>query len=168
MSGMPDAAYPRAQGNAQPFTHFPSFDPPAMQGTILAFDFGEKRIGVAIGESSLHTAHPLTTIDAIGNAARTGAIAALVSEWKPIAFVVGLPVHMDGTEHVMTERARKFGRRLEGVFHLPVRFVDERLTTRDATLLLREAGLDSRKAKPVRDQVAAQRILQTYFDTLAQ
>ena len=164
---MPEAAFLRAQGNArQPFTHFPVFDPLAMQGTILAFDFGEKRIGVAIGESSLRMAHPLTTIDTVGNAARNTAIAALVGEWQPVGLVVGLPVHMDGTEHAMTERARKFGRRLEGIFHLPVRFVDERLTTRDATLLLREAGLDARKAKPVRDQVAAQRILQTYFDTL--
>ena len=165
---MPEAAFSRAQGNArQPFTYFPVFDPLAMQGTILAFDFGEKRIGVAVGESSLRMAHPLTTIDAVGNAARNTAIAALVGEWQPVGLVVGLPVHMDGTEHAMTDRARKFGRRLEGIFHLPVRFVDERLTTRDATLLLREAGLDARKAKPVRDQVAAQRILQTYFDTLA-
>jgi putative Holliday junction resolvase len=165
---MPEAAFFPAQGSArQQSTHFPPGHAPAMQGTILAFDFGEKRVGVAIGETSLGMAHPLTTIDATGNDARHAAIAALIGEWKPVALVVGLPVHMDGTEHAMTARARKFGRRLEGVFHLPVRFVDERLTTRDATLLLREAGLDARKAKPVRDRVAAQRILQTYFDTLA-
>jgi len=165
---MPEATLFRAQGSArQPSTHFPLGNSPAMQGTVLAFDFGEKRIGVAIGETSLRMAHPLTTIDAAGNDARHAAIAALIREWKPVVLVVGLPVHMDGTEHALTARARRFGRRLDGMFHLPVRFVDERLTTRDATLLLREAGLDARAAKPVRDQVAAQRILQTYFDTLA-
>jgi putative Holliday junction resolvase len=165
---MPEAALPRAQGEArQTFTHFPPPASSAMQGTILAFDFGEKRTGVAIGELSLRIAHPLTTIDAAGNAARTAAIAALIEEWKPVALVVGLPVHMDGAEHALTERARRFGRRLEGIFRLPVRFVDERLTTRDATLLLREAGVEARKAKPVRDQVAAQRILQSYLDSLA-
>ena len=163
---MPEALFD-AHGNARrPPTHFPLRHAPAMQGTILAFDFGEKRIGVAIGETSLRMAHPLTTIDAVRNDARDAAIAALVGEWKPVALLVGLPVHMDGTEHAMTARARKFARRLEGLFHLPVQFVDERLTTRAATLLLREAGLNARKAKPVRDQVAAQRILQTYLDTL--
>lgn len=135
-----------------------------MHGTILAFDFGEKRIGVAIGETAFRMAHPLTTIEGAGNNARTAAIGALIAEWKPVGLVVGLPVHMDGTEHAMTARARTFARRLEGSFHLPVRLVDERLTTWDASLLLREAGLDSRKAKPVRDQVAAQRILQAFFD----
>jgi putative Holliday junction resolvase len=111
-------------------------------------------------------AHPLATITVTGNEARTAAIGALIGEWQPVALVVGVPVHMDGTEHEMTLRARRFGRRLEGIFHLPVRFVDERLTTRDADLLLREAGIAGRKAKPVRDQVAAQRILQDYFDML--
>ena len=165
---MPEAAFRHVPGIAlQPSSHFPTGDPPAMtQGTILGFDFGEKRIGVAVGETSLRVAHPLATIAVTGNEARTAAIGALIAEWRPVALVVGVPVHMDGTEHEMTLRARRFGRRLEGIFHLPVRFVDERLTTRDADLLLREAGIAGRKAKPVRDQVAAQRILQDYFDML--
>ena len=132
--------------------------------TLLAFDFGERRIGVAVGEAQLRVAHPLTTIAAERTDVRFDAIAALIGEWKPAAFVVGLPVHIDGTEHEMTARARRFARQLEGRFGLPVALVDERLTTREAATLLREAGLDARRQKPVRDQVAAQRILQAFFD----
>jgi len=135
-----------------------------MQGTILAFDYGEKRIGVAVGETALRMAHPLATIDASGNEARFAAIAALIAEWRPAALVVGLPVHMDGTEHVMTERARKFARRLQSRFALAVELVDERLTTQDAALSLREAGVDARSARPIRDRIAAQRILQDFFE----
>jgi putative Holliday junction resolvase len=166
MSGMLEAASSfRLTGLAHPPAIIPSLAPiPAMQGTLLAFDFGEKRIGVAIGECALAMAHPLTTITAAGADARLAAIAVLVDEWRPAALVVGLPVHMDGTEHAMTARARKFARRLEARFRLPVRLVDERMTTRDAASLLQESGVAARKSRPVRDQLAAQRILQNFFD----
>ena len=132
-------------------------------GTVLALDFGEQRIGVAVGEQQIAIAHPLTTINAGQSRARFDAIAALIAEWQPGRLVVGLPLHMDDTEHALTARVRRFARQLEGRFRLPVTLVDERMTTREATRLLHEAGLDARRQKPVRDQVAAQRILESYF-----
>jgi putative Holliday junction resolvase len=149
---------PLHSGSVLAFAH------PSMPGTILAFDFGERRIGVAVGERELRMAHPLTTIAAERADQRFDAIAALIAEWKPARLVVGLPLHLDDTEHELTLRARRFARHLQGRFGLPVELVDERLTTRAAASLLHEAGLDSRRQKPVRDQVAAQRILQAYFD----
>ena len=136
----------------------------ASPGTVLAFDFGEKRIGVAVGESQLALAHPLTTIVSERTQMRFAAIADLIAEWHPRLLVVGLPVHMDDTEHALTSRARRFARQLEGRFGLPVALVDERLSTFAAVELLHAAGVGARRQKPVRDQVAAQTILQTYFD----
>jgi putative Holliday junction resolvase len=135
-------------------------------GTVLAFDFGEKRIGVAVGETAVGVAHPLETIETPQRDARFRRIAELVAEWRPACLVVGLPVHVDGTPHEMTDRARRFGRQLEGRFGLPVRYVDERLTTAEAALALREAGVRARGQRAVRDRVAAQIILQSYLDGL--
>ena len=137
-------------------------------GTILAFDFGEKRVGVAVGEIQLATAHPLTTITAEQTRMRFDAIAKLIDEWQPRLLVVGLPVHMDDTEHLLTARARRFARQLEGRYNLPVFLVDERLSTGEAASLLHAAGVNTRRQRPVRDQVAAQTILQAYFDQHAQ
>ena len=83
-------------------------------GTVLAFDFGERRIGVAVGELELGIAHPLETIDAAANDARFARIAALLQEWQPVLLVVGLPLALDGTEHRLTALARKFAQRLQG------------------------------------------------------
>ncbi len=138
--------------------------PTTRSGTVLAFDFGEKRIGVAVGETLLALAHPLTTIAAEQTNARFDAIARLIAEWQPCLLVVGLPVHMDDSAHALTARAQRFARQLEGRFNLPVALVDERLSTREAASLLHAAGVDARRQKPVRDQVAAQTILQDYFD----
>jgi len=140
--------------------------PDLARGTVLAFDYGLRRIGVAVGELQLGVAHPLTTIASERSQARFDAIAALVAEWRPVALVVGLPLHMDDGEHEMTARARRFARQLEGRTALPVTLVDERLTTHEAASMLHDAGVDSRRQKPVRDQVAAQRILQDYLDRL--
>ena len=132
---------------------------------MLAFDFGEKRIGVATGETLLSSAHPLTVIHAESNDDRLAAIARLVTEWQPEQLVVGLPTHADGTQHEMTRLARKFGERLNRKFNLPVYFADERMTSLDAEARLRETGRNSRSAKPVLDAVAAQLILQTWFES---
>jgi len=99
------------------------------EGIVLAFDFGLKRIGVAIGESMLAQSRPLTTIVAESNAARFAAIGKLVAEWQPLRLVVGLPRSMDGREHDMTARCRRFAHQLEGRFGLPVSLVDERLSS---------------------------------------
>jgi len=134
-------------------------------GTVLAFDFGEKRIGVATGETLLGSAHPLTVIHAESNDDRFAAIGKLVAEWRPVQLVVGLPTHADGTAHEMTRLARKFAERLKRRFNLPVAFADERLTSLDAAARLRETGHSSRTAKPLLDAVAAQLILQTWFES---
>jgi len=140
--------------------------PSASAGTILAFDFGEKRIGVAIGEQMLGIAHPLTTINAEATDERFRLIGELIAEWRPVQLVVGLPLSMDGEEHKLTLLSRKFARRLNGRFGLPVTMVDERLSSSEASQTLREIGIGGRKQKPMLDQVAAQHILQSYFDGL--
>ena len=134
-------------------------------GTVLAFDFGEKRIGVATGETLLGSAHPLTVIRAESNDDRFAAIGKLIAEWHPVQLVVGLPTHADGTPHEMTRLAQKFAERLKRRYHLPVGFADERLTSLDAAARLRETGRDSRSARPLLDAVAAQLILQTWFES---
>ena len=132
--------------------------------TILGFDFGLKRIGVAVGDTLLKLAHPLTTITEEGNDKRFAAIAALIAQWCPAMVVVGLPAHLDGTEHEMSAQCRRFARRLEGRFGLTVALVDERLSSASAGEDLAEIGIRGRKQKAVLDQVAAQRILQSFLD----
>lgn len=142
---------------------------PPHDGTVLAFDFGAKRIGVAVGETALAQAHPLTVIHAQANAERFAAIAALIAEWHPALLVVGLPAHLGDmdTPHTMAARCRRFGNQLHGRFGLPVAYADERLTSLDAEARLRETGHDARSAKAHLDAVAAQLILQTYFESHA-
>ncbi len=138
--------------------------PATPAGTVLAFDFGTQRVGVAVGETSTRIAHPLATLAEPANDRRMAAIAALVELWRPVLLVVGLPTHADGTAHPMTARARRFARQLEGRFGLPVAFCDERFTTQAATRSLLGAGGRAPERKAVRDQVAAQLILQAYLD----
>jgi putative Holliday junction resolvase len=134
------------------------------ESSVLGFDFGERRIGVAVGDRLLGIAHPLCTIDTELTAERFARIGQLIDEWKPETLIVGLPTHADGTEHQMTQLARRFANRLNGRFNLPVVLVDERHTSLLAESLLHESGLHGRKQKPVLDQVAAQAILQTWLE----
>lgn len=136
----------------------------AKPGTVLAFDFGIKRIGVAIGESLLGQARAFTTIVAEANDVRFAAIGKLISEWQPQLLVVGLPRSLDGTEHDMTARCRRFAHQLEGRFGLPVELVDERLSSSEAEARLADQGLGWQERKKHIDAVAAQIILQDYFD----
>jgi putative Holliday junction resolvase len=138
------------------------------EGSVLGFDFGEKRIGVALGERLIGIAHPLTTIATEINDERFKQISQLIEEWKPVALVVGLPLSLEGEEHKVTKLCRKFAHRLEGRFNLPVCMVDERLSSVAASQTLKELGIGGRKQKPMLDQVAAQHILQSYFDGLDQ
>ncbi len=133
-------------------------------GTVLAFDFGEKRVGVAVGDLALGLAHPLATVSEGITKRRFDTIAKLIEEWKPVQLVVGLPTHADGTDHELTRLCRRFARRLEGRFGVSIRLVDERYTSITASVALREAGIKGKKQKLVLDQVAAQQILQSYFD----
>jgi len=133
-------------------------------GTVLGFDFGLKRVGVAVGDTLLKLAHPLTTIAEEGNQRRFAAIAALIAEWQPVLVVVGLPSHADGVEHEMSAQCRRFARRLEGRFALKAVLVDERLSSAAASEDLAELGIRGSKQKAALDQVAAQRILQSFLD----
>lgn len=134
------------------------------QGAVLAFDFGKKRIGVAIGNNMLGIARPLMTIDNEVTEQRFAVIAQLLDTWQPVLLVVGLPMHSDGTAHELTQLSQRFARRLAGRFNIKVILKDERYTSQTASIALREAGIAGRKQKSVLDQVAAQQILQSFFD----
>jgi putative Holliday junction resolvase len=134
-----------------------------LNGAVLAFDFGTKRIGVAVGEWETRTAHPLETIAEEANAPRFARIGALIGEWRPVELVVGLPMGLDGEEHDLTRRCRRFANQLNGRYGLPVRLVDERLTSVEAERRLREAGRSIRDHKAAVDSLAAQEILQDYL-----
>ncbi|MGN4112202.1 Holliday junction resolvase RuvX, partial [Burkholderia gladioli] len=99
---------------------------PAREATLLAFDYGEKRIGVAVGNTLTRTARALVIVSNLNREYRFEAVGALIAEWRPDALVVGLPMHPDGTPHEMTQQAKRFGNQLNGRFNLPVNWIDER------------------------------------------
>lgn len=122
--------------------------------TILAFDFGLKRIGVAIGNSMICQAKPLSVITATANEPKFAAIDSLIKEWGASRIVVGLPSHPDGTEHEMSARCRRFANQVHGRFNLPVELVDERYSS---------AVIAAKRGEVIDDRAAAI-ILQQYFD----
>ena len=121
-----------------------------MTKTILAFDFGEKRIGVAVGNTITKTAEALKIIQEKNQDEKFKAIETLIQEWQPQLLVVGLPTHSDGAEHEMTLKAKRFGNQLHGRFQREVVWVDERYT--------------SVSVQDGNDAMAAQLILQQYLD----
>jgi putative holliday junction resolvase len=123
-----------------------------MTKTILAFDFGEKRIGVAVGNTITKTAEALKIIQEKNQDEKFKAIEALIQEWQPQLLVVGLPTHPDDAEHEITQKAKRFGNQLHGRFQKEVVWVDERYT--------------SVSVQDGNDALAAQLILQQYLDTL--
>ncbi|MGN6087597.1 Holliday junction resolvase RuvX [Trinickia sp.] len=133
------------------------------EATLLAFDYGEKRIGVAVGNVLMRQARALVVVPNRDRAFRFEAVGKLIGEWKPEALVVGLPCHPDGTPHEMTQLAKRFGNQLNGRFNLPVAWVDERYSSVAADLDMRERGV----AAEMRDAEAARIILQQYLDGLS-
>lgn len=126
--------------------------------TCLAFDFGLKRIGVAVGNTGTRVAQPLAVIEEPTNEGKFSAIAGLVQDWQPALCVVGLPRHPDGAEHEMTIRCRRFANQLHGRFGVETVLVDERFSS---------AVLPQRRGERIDAQAAAV-ILQQYFDENAQ
>ena len=122
--------------------------------TILGFDFGLKRIGVAVGNSLIRQAQPLTIISAATNDAKFAAIDALLKEWQPTRCIVGLPRHPDGVEHEMTVRCRRFANQLQGRYGVATSLVDERYSS---------AVIAQKRGEAI-DAQAAAIILQQYFD----
>jgi putative Holliday junction resolvase len=137
----------------------------AARGTVLGVDYGERRLGIAVGELSLGIAHPLVTLQADSDRMRLQLLEPLMQEWKPVLVVVGLPVHMDDRPHALGERCRRFAQKLARRFGVQARTLDERLTSHAAEQALAEAGVPAYRRKQVLDQVAAQAILETFFET---
>lgn len=125
-----------------------------MVDIVLGFDFGVKRIGIAMGNTLTGQAQPLRVIAAIDNDTRFKLIGELIAEWAPARLVVGEPRHPDGAEHDMTLRCRRFANQLHGRFNLPVELVDERYSS---------AVIASKRGERIDDKAAAI-ILQQYFD----
>jgi putative Holliday junction resolvase len=132
----------------------PAGRPQPAHQTYLSFDFGTRRVGVAVGNTMLGHAQALQTVAAEGDA-RFAALKALVTEWQPDALVVGVPFHPDGAAHDNTQRARRFARQLHGRFGLPVHEVDERYTTTEA-LACGAADADAAAAAIILEQFLRQ------------
>lgn len=153
MPGMPEAGRAAASVTEAP--------PPQ---TLLGFDFGMRRIGVAVGQHVTGTATALTTLAARDGQPDWTQIAQLIEDWRPDALVVGLPLQLDGTASDLTRAAQRFARRLEGRFRLPVFLHDERLSSHAAERWVREhAG--KLPDSGTTDRVAAQIILQDWLDS---
>jgi putative Holliday junction resolvase len=142
--------------------------PRSASDTVLAFDYGARRIGVAVGDGGLRTAHPIGGIAASTDAARLAQIEKLVATWQPRRLVIGMPLAPDGTHGENARRAERFARQLEARLKLPVARVDERYSSSEAESRLREAAGARRAARASRarelDAYAAQLILQQWFD----
>jgi len=138
-------------------------------GTVLAFDFGHRRIGVAVGQALTGSANALAVVS-VATKPDWQTIAGIISEWKPVVLVVGLPLAADGGETGMSEDARRFGRRLEGRYGIQVEYEDERLTSFSAEQRFVDArtqGGMRRKDALLKDAMAAQIILESWFQTQA-
>ncbi|WP_200884503.1 Holliday junction resolvase RuvX [Erwinia oleae] len=134
--------------------------------TLLAFDFGTKSIGVAIGQQLTGTARPLNAIKAQDGIPDWSKVELLLKEWQPDAVVVGLPLNMDGTEQPLTARARKFANRLHGRFGIQVHLHDERLSTVEARADLFSRGGFRALNKGSVDSLSAVIILESWFENI--
>ncbi|MDA8391118.1 MAG: Holliday junction resolvase RuvX [Gammaproteobacteria bacterium] len=134
--------------------------------TYLAFDYGTRITGVAVGRYPPGRAEGAGTVAGLASGPDWRAIEKLLTTWQPDILVVGLPLNMDGTDNEMTVAARRFGRRLDGRYHLPVYWADERLTTASARERVEATGVPRGRRKAALDTLAAITILQAYFDDL--
>lgn len=131
---------------------------------ILAFDYGERKIGVAVGQAITETARPLEPLKAKGGQPQWQQVAELLAEWQPAVVIVGSPLNMDDSEQLLTKRAKKFGNRLHGRFGVKVEWMDERLTSVAAREELFELyGYKGLKKHSV-DSLAACYILESWFN----
>lgn len=135
-----------------------------MEMRVIAFDFGTKSIGCAIGQSITGTAQPLAAFKAQDGIPQWQQIEQCLAEWKPDLVVVGLPLNMDGTEQDLTQRAKKFANRLHGRFGIKVELQDERLTTTEARAEIFQRGGFRALTKSKVDSIAACLILESWFE----
>jgi len=127
---------------------------------VMAFDFGTRQIGLAVGQTLTASGRPLAVLKARDGQPSWQQIADHIKQWQPDTLIVGLPLNMDGSESPFCQRARKFARRLQGRMVLPVKMVDERLSTAEAKS--RGGRHDSYRENPV-DSEAACLILETWL-----
>ncbi|MDH5543960.1 MAG: Holliday junction resolvase RuvX [Gammaproteobacteria bacterium] len=128
--------------------------------TVLGFDFGMKRIGIAVGQTVTATARPLCVLKAQNGAPRWEEVSRVIEEWNPQALIVGRPLSMDGSPHEITQAAQRFGNRLNGRYHLPVYQVDERLSSFEAETL-QQTGVGQEHGV---DSVSAALILESWLE----
>lgn len=140
---------------------------PDSGASYLGFDFGLRRIGVAVGQRITATAQPVQTLPAHDGAPDWAAVRALMNTWQPAALIVGLPLQLDGSEQAISQRARAFGAALAKRCHLPVHYVDERFSSREAESRFveqRKAGTKRRRDAAALDAVAAAIILENWLN----
>ena len=136
------------------------------EGNIIGFDFGQKRIGVAIGNNISKSAQALITIESASNNQKFEAIQKIMDEWQPVSIVVGVPFNVDGSEHKVTNLCKKFAKQLEQKYALPIHLIDERYTSIEASYEIQHKKIDLKKKKLLIDQIAAKIILQSYLDQI--
>lgn len=133
--------------------------------TYLGFDFGNKKIGIAVGQATTATASPLQTLRSANQVPDWGAIGKIIQEWRPAGLVVGVSKQLDGADNAITPRILKFCRQLEGRYQLPVYRQDEAFSTFEAKqMLFDEVNVSATKLWQVQDQLAAQLILQSWLN----
>lgn len=137
----------------------------SVSDTYLGFDFGNKKIGLAVGQTTTSQASPLKTIRSINQTPNWEVISQLIKEWLPAGFVVGISKQADGSDNVITPRMLKFCRQLEGRYQLPVYQMDEAFSTFEAKqMLFDDLHVSAEKLWEVQDQLAAQLILQSWLN----
>ncbi|MCI0505419.1 MAG: Holliday junction resolvase RuvX [Gammaproteobacteria bacterium] len=135
--------------------------------TLLAFDYGTKRIGVAVGQELTKSATPLITLNNSEKGTDWYDIDHLVKEWRPDAFVVGLPLNADGSEHAVSRAAKQFGDQLQARYNLPVYWVDERLTSVEAESMIAASRKDVKSGRQLRKKAGSRRIAKAQIDSAA-
>ena len=136
------------------------------EGNIIGFDFGQKRIGVAIGNNISKSAQALITIESTSSNQKFEVIQKIMDEWQPVSIVVGVPFNVDGSEHKVTNLCKKFAKQLEQKYALPIHLIDERYTSIEASYEIHDKKIDLKKKKLLIDQIAAKIILQSYLDQI--
>lgn len=134
--------------------------------TYLGFDYGTRRIGIAVGNTVSGSASALDTVLVKNEQPDWQHITRLIEEWQPDALIVGWPIQMDESDNPVTPKARRFGNRLHGRYHIPVHHIDERLSSYMALSEISEAGYNGRRSKGLVDSYAAREILQTFLNGL--
>jgi putative Holliday junction resolvase len=138
-----------------------------MARTLLRFDFGTRRIGIAVGQEITHTAQGLTTVSNIDHEPDWSAIDKLIKQWQPQLLVIGMPHHLDDRPHELQPLVQSFGDKLKARYHLPIAWIDEKLSSTEAETRIAQStrSKQRRQDKAEIDKLAAELILQTWLNS---